>query len=179
MRSDFGQNDHTARQPLHSNDQFFHLTAPSNIDSIMRFGLWGARSPRYRETFDSPSIFATTSAETEITDSVAFNQIWLFGELDEYAVIEIAAEGITGDVWADDVAECAAPWQCIIEQEVISPQHLRLLLVRRLDFSDARLQRLRDSIETRRWSAEEWTIATRLDPADVCRQLQYEHITSS
>jgi hypothetical protein len=151
----------------------YHVTAVSNVKSILKHGLKGFVTPRLpRRVLPGPTVFALTSSDERLTDSIAINQVWPFDDIEQYAVIRIAAKGIAGRVMADDVAEFTAPWQRMIVQEVISPKHLKLLRIRTLNFPGKALFTAVHEGWKRRWTAKEKRIVGKWYGNDYLRQFE-------
>lgn len=149
----------------------FHVTAVRNIESILKNGLKGSMTARLRDRIlPGPTVFALSSSDEQLTDSIAVNQIWPLDDIEQYAVIRIAAVGITGRVLADEVAEFTAPWQMMIVQEVVAPKHLSLLRIRTLNFPGKALFTAMHEGWERRWTANEKRIVSKWYGRDYLRQ---------
>ena len=108
----------------------YHLTPPKYVEQIEREGICA----------DEGNIFAFT--DLIAASSIAMNQVGA----DPYAVFWIEAKGITGKLYADDVAESTRRLQCIIRQERIEPQFVHYLGTMALDRNTlAPWQRLLDA----------------------------------
>jgi hypothetical protein len=104
--------------------QFFHVTAPDAVDSILADGI---RANSLGQIF--------VIADERFADIVAANQLFLRS----FAIFEIDPKGITGTVGADDVAEITASRHRMIEhQQVIAPEFLTLV-TRERETSDERV----------------------------------------
>lgn len=139
---------------------YYHLTSVYNVESILKYGLKGGTDPQGQvKTLERPSVFVLNQYHDKLFDYVAINQLWPFQDIGEYAVIEVAANGVTGKVKRDHVAERTAHVQRVIEQEVIAPDFLKLVQIRSLNFPGDKIYRLQRSIAQRSWSNDEWAIA--------------------
>ena len=161
--------------------KFYHVTSVDCVESILRVGLKGGTKPRNRSaTMDRPSIFVLVSDEGGLTDNIAVNQIWLFQDIGDYAVIEIDPTGVTGSVMEDNVAEFSAPWHRIIEQKVIEPTYLKLAEIRTLNYPGKKVLEAQQSCGQRKWTTEEWMIARKwLAPPFLHFQQEFETGTTS
>lgn len=156
--------------------RYFHVTHPSNAEDILRHGLRGGRRPRHRgKSLRKPSIFVLTTSHQGVADDLAIDQLWPLEDIEEYAVIEIDPAGVTGQVQPDRVAETTAPFQRMIEQDVIRPAYLKLARRRRLRFPGRRLMDIQQAFLTRNWSAEEWRLARKWSgPMILAAQSDFE-----
>ena len=93
-------------------DICYHLTPAENLEGIEREGIVAN---------DEGQIFAFT--DMLVANTIACNQVGI----KNYAVFAILPAGITGIVSPDDVAELSAPWQKIVMQDRIDPEHLLYL----------------------------------------------------
>ena len=126
----------TFETAISGRELLYHITSVDNVKSILEHGLIGTRRPSYRgQNLVNASIFALIDDNDALCDCVAINQIWPLQNIATYAVIEIDPAGVTGVVCYDDIAELSAPYHQIIEQEQITPEHLRLVKVRVLNHS--------------------------------------------
>jgi hypothetical protein len=142
--------------------KLYHITATANVDSILSNGLRGTTEPRNRgERLAEPSIFVLVTDDVNVCNYVAVNQIWVFEDIGDYAVIEIARKGIRGIIRPDLVAERSAPLHRRIEQQVIAPKYLRLRRVEKIGFPGKKILELQSSLCRRKWTKEEWAICRR------------------
>ncbi len=155
---------------------FFHITATTDVASILKDGLRGSTNPRNRGgKVRVKSIFVLTSCSRNLIDNVAINQVWVHEDIGSYAVIQIDPAGISGKIKSDHVAEATAPWHRIIEQQVIAPQYLSRKLIRRLNFPGRTIQDMINPAKFHVWTPEEWEIAERfLDPLVLAFQRHQE-----
>lgn len=132
--------------------------------------------PRHRgDAPRKPSIFVLTTSQQRVADDLAINQLWPLEDIEEYAVIEIDPAGVTGPVQPDRVAERTAPFQRLIEQDVIRPAYLKLARRRRLRFPGRRLMDIQQAFLTRNWSAGEWRLARKwFGPVILAAQSDFE-----
>ncbi len=144
-----------------SKQQLFHVTSVDAAEQILSSGLKGNRTPRYRgfEPLERPTIFALASSDERLTDSIAKNQIWPHQDIRNYAVIEIHADGIHGEICADNIPENTAPWHRAIVQEVVECEYLQLLRIRELNYPHTVIQDILTSYKKRKWTSEEWKVA--------------------
>lgn len=117
--------------------KYYHITAPKNIDSILENGL-RANADGDIFLFENKSIIRPYSIFIDenrewkmdeskksialVADIIAMGQVFL----DEYAMFEVAREGIDSDMIPDNVAEESKNFQWIAKQPVISPQFINL-----------------------------------------------------
>jgi hypothetical protein len=90
---------------------YYHISPIENKDSILIEGLKS----------EQKEIFVSDCEEQLI--HIAHSQIFTL----EYSVFEILPSGINGNIEWDNVAEMGAKHQFIIEQNLISPEHIRHL----------------------------------------------------
>jgi hypothetical protein len=103
--------------------QFFHVTAPDAVDSILAHGL---RANEYGHIF--------TITDEGVADIVAGGQLFLA----TFALFEIDPKGITGATEPDNVGELICRRHRIIVQELIAPEFLTLV-TRERETSKARI----------------------------------------
>jgi len=141
-----------------TNEAYYHITATTNVPSILEHGLKGNRHPQYQGyAGKTPSIYALTRKDPWLTNHISLSQIWPLGGVDKYAVIKIDAAGITGKVTNDDVAEFTRSYHRIIEQAVIEPKYLKLEIVRTIPVEI--LQEITKAFNKRKLTSKEWKIA--------------------
>jgi hypothetical protein len=91
----------------------YHITRPEHVEAIEREGL---------RADDEGNIFAFT--DLMVADTIARAQVFA----DPYALLWVQADGIIkGKVFADEVSEFSAPFQCIIRQPIIPARFVHYL----------------------------------------------------
>ncbi|MBL8865956.1 MAG: hypothetical protein JNK93_10405 [Planctomycetia bacterium] len=143
---------------------YFHITDPKNVPAILQDGLKGGVKPRNRGgELKKPSIFVLVDPSEGLHDDVAMNQVWPFQDIETYAVIRIDTKGVGGQVMADNVAEFAAVFARVIEQDVIAPEFLTLERIRELNFPGRQIMDLMQDglLKEEKWTAEEWALAAK------------------
>ncbi len=145
--------------------KLYHVTEKANVESIVNHGLKGGTNARNRSNKpDKPSIYVLISDDIGLCERVAIDQIWPHDDIEEYAVIGIDLEGISGPIEFDHVDESTAVYQRVIVQDWIAPQFLRLLLVRPFAFPGKRLSEIVNAIAERQLTTEEWELANKYYP---------------
>ncbi len=97
---------------------YYHITSIKNESSILRHGL---------KCNEEGHIFLLDTLE--VCDSLAIYQLGL----DKFSIIEVSSKGFKGNLIRDEVAEFTANHQFICQQEVIEPNHLKLLRQQTID----------------------------------------------
>ncbi len=92
----------------------YHVTAPENVESILRDGLRAS---------EDGAVYAIKNPD--LAAEIALNQSFV----DPYALIRIAPKGITGELGPDLVAEALAFNSVRIEQAHVEPRFLSLVRV--------------------------------------------------
>lgn len=98
----------------HRGRALFHVTAPENVESILRDGLRAS---------EDGAVYAIK--DPDLAAEIALNQIFL----ETYALIRIAPKGIVGAVGPDNVAELLAFNSVRVEQAHVEPRFLSLVRV--------------------------------------------------
>lgn len=151
----------------------WHVTSESLVPDILRDGLKAGMEAKNRpEPLKRPSIFTLTDPHDELTMNLAKGQLWLFQDVDSYAVIEIDTAGITGRIVPDEVDNNG--FHLVVEQDLIYPKFLKLLKVRKINYPGKAIADM-NSGDARRWTEEEWIIANEwFSPYDIAQRRQRE-----
>lgn len=138
---------------------YWHITAVSDVPSILKHGLRGGTKPRNRGvSLTAPSVFVADTDKENILGGIAIHQVWCGEDIEEYAVIRIDAKGVTGTIKEDNCAEILSAFQYIIEQDVIEPKQLDHVRNRQLNYPGKMLFQIQDGLMKRRLTAEEWIL---------------------
>lgn len=112
------------------NGDYFHITAPENVSAILKEGLKANADGEIFlfEIATFPTIIAGKDLQPiqvveSVENHIAKNQIFL----ERYAVLGIDADGINGELEADNVAELCAKYQYIARQDIIKPEFITLI----------------------------------------------------
>lgn len=112
---------------------YYHITHKNNVSNIIRNGLL-ANTDGEIFLFENKSIVTIGTAKNSqnklvlgrikrtIADNIALNQLFL----EEYAMFEIDANGITSYLKNDNVAEFGAKFQWIVKQPKIDKRYVSL-----------------------------------------------------
>ena len=98
--------------------KYYHITNPSNKDSILKDGL-KCNEEGEIFLFENKSIKIDNSIHY-VSDLIAKNQIFLT----EYAMFEIDLKGIEQPLINDNVAETSSSLQWIAKQPIIKLEHI-------------------------------------------------------
>lgn len=103
---------------------YYHITDPKNVKNIIKEGLI-ANEDGDIFLFENKSI-GTPIGEGKmkiicVADHIARNQVFL----EKYAMFEISADGIEGDLIKDNVCEITAELQWIVKQQRIAPEYIK------------------------------------------------------
>jgi hypothetical protein len=90
---------------------YYHVTPPRNTQSILRHGL-RARGGR---------IYCFT--RRVVANTIAADQVFAR----RYSLFRILRQGMTGPLGSDRCAEFSAPFQRVLSQPLVEPQHLLYL----------------------------------------------------
>lgn len=104
-------------RPFNPGMLLYHVTRVEHVESIKREGL---------RADAEGNIFAFT--DLIVAETIAANQVCA----NPYALFWIHPKGVVGEMCADDVAEFAARFHCIIRQDRIDPEfvhHIGTMLV--------------------------------------------------
>jgi hypothetical protein len=162
-------------------EDYYHVTAVEAIEQIMREGLKGGTKPRNRgKRLKRRSVFVLTTCQETVTDDVAINQIWPSEDIEQYAVLRIAPDGVIGQVLPDEVAEFLARFQRIIQQTVIEPKYLELVKTRRIEYPGRMCWEIMEkAVLRRKLTPEEWKLACRyMDQSLIEVQKRFEEVQS-
>ncbi len=156
--------------------KLYHITDCASAEAILREGLKGTKSPRnYDREFETNMIFAVVEPDDNLIKNVAIGQIWCLQDVEACAVIEIDPEGITGNLYEDDVTELTASAHVVIEQDVIEPKYLRLFKILSIDYPFNRVQDIMMKLATeKRATKEEWALYEKWTSPSMAQMLRPE-----
>lgn len=114
-------------------DFYYHVSNIKNVDSILEKGLLADEEGNIflfiNKLIDEPGIARNKQGKLcigikrrSVANTIALNQLGL----KEYALFEISAKGIDGELINDDVEELASVFHRVAKQPQIKPEFIKL-----------------------------------------------------